>query len=765
MAAFRYPVLVLEAHQGMYTAHLVENMDGEAVSAVGPTRAKAISQLKDYLRWFHKQHPYFHGLEFLDPKLSYQRVTVRPEYSHEGHNYPCSETIQLRVPYVQGHRPSGAGVCAVPTLDIVFHYYESGQLKNTVSHFIQERLEGHTPQALSRYLPAKSAALDDVVVQSRRKLPKETGRPQNALPTLEAVAEPCVSLRKQLSQGWGRETHIKELAHRLSHEKANVILVGESGAGKTTVLVQAARKAERENIDEQDISSRTSKNRFWLTSGSRLIAGMKYLGQWEQRCEQVVEELSDIGGVLCIENLLALVEAGTDPGNSVAQFFQPYLEQGELQLITEATASELEACRRLLPGFLELFQIMKLPTFSRKEAVGVLDHVAAWHTQNSPVEVERGVTELIYRLFSRFLPYQAFPGQATVFLGELFERAVQQNWEKIAQSNAITAFIQLTGLPELFVKDELPLDPEAVVETLRKAVIGQEEALRTAAGLITTFKASMNDPKKPIGSLLFCGPTGVGKTQLAKTLSQFFFGHGDEANRLIRLDMSEYAGPNAAERFLHDSGSRPSKWIRQIRRQPFAVVLLDEIEKASPEVFDVLLGVLDEGRLTDPYGRVTTLRSAIIIMTSNLGAHRMGSFGFSQGPGVAYEDEAEKFFRPEFFNRIDAVVNFKPLDQQTAKAIVTKELTEIADREGLAKTQLQLSWTDKLVQYMVQAGIDQRYGARPLQRTLEAELVGPLARFLLDHLGIRNRQVCVDVDDQGRICFELREDVYQPPLL
>jgi ATP-dependent Clp protease ATP-binding subunit ClpC len=358
-------------------------------------------------------------------------------------------------------------------------------------------------------------------------------------------------------------------------------------------------------------------------------------------------------------------------------------------------------------------------------------------------------------MFTRFLPYQVFPGQATVFLRQLFEHAVQRNRAKITQADTIVAFTRLTGLPEVLLKDELPLDPASVMQDLRRSVIGQEEAVRTVAGFATTFKAGMNDPNRPIGSLLFCGPTGVGKTQLAKTLSQFLFGHGDQVNRLIRLDMSEYAGPDAAERFLHDPDNRPSQWIRRIRRQPFAVVLFDEIEKAAPAVFDVLLSALDEGRLTDQYGRVTILRSAVLIMTSNLGAQSMGTLGFGRGPGMVYEDEAEGFFRPEFLNRIDAMITFEPLNQQTASAIVAKELGEIAAREGLVKAGLRLSWTERLVHRMVEVGIDPRYGARPLQRTLEAKVVGPLARFLLERPGIQDQGVCMDINNEGGICFAM----------
>ena len=756
MAVIRYPVLVLQAHQGLYTALLVEEVEDQPVCAVGPTRASAVDQIEDYLRWFHKQHPYFEPLELLDPRLHRQQVHVRPEYHQTGRRYPCRETLPLQVPIVQGHRASGVEVCAIPTLGVNFHHYQGDQLKEMISHFVQDKLKGCSPQDLSRHLPTQSATLDEVLVPVSAKPSKRIDGFSLQCPTLETVADPCYALRKRFSQGWGRETYIAELARWLNRDRA-MILLGEPGVGKTTILMQAIRKAEREDTKEQESSRPRTRNRFWRTSGSRLIAGMKYLGQWEKRCEQVIEELSGMGGVLCIENLLELVETGTGPGNSVARFFQTYLEQGELRLVAEATGTELQACRRLLPGFLELFQIAKVPTFSRQEALAVLDHLTAWHRQSTPVEVERGVTELIYRTFARFLPYQVFPGQAPAFLRQLFERAVQRKQEKITQADTIAAFTQLTGLPEVLLKDELPLDPAAVMQDLRRSVIGQEEAVRKVAGLVTAFKAGMNDPNRPIGSLLFCGPTGVGKTQLAKTLSQFLFGHGDQANRLIRLDMSEYASPDAAERFLHDPDNRPSQWLRRIRRQPFAVALFDEIEKAAPAVFDVLLSALDEGRITDQYGRVTILRSAVLIMTSNLGARSMGTLGFGRGLGMVYEDEAEGFFRPEFLNRIDAVVTFEPLSQETASAIVAKELAEIAAREGLVKAGLRLSWTERLVQYMVEVGIDHRYGARPLQRTLEAKVVGPLARFLLERPGIHDREVCMDINNDGGICFALRD--------
>ena len=290
----------------------------------------------------------------------------------------------------------------------------------------------------------------------------------------------------------------------------------------------------------------------------------------------------------------------------------------------------------------------------------------------------------------------------------------------------------IAGLPEAMLRDDRPLAAAEVEQWFRQRIIGQDEACRIAAEIIATFKAGLNDPRRPLGTLLFCGPTGVGKTELAKAMSHYLFGHGRRADRLIRLDMSEYAAPWAAERLVAKDDGTPSDFLQKVRQQPFVVVLLDEIEKAAAPVFDMLLGLLDEGRLTDRNGRTTIFRSAIVIMTSNLGAARRSSIGFDPAAPQGHAKAVQDFFRPEFFNRLDAVVSFGPLDADVCRSIVRKELREISGREGLVRAGLRLSASDALVERLVAGGFDPRYGARPLQRTLESSVVTPLAKFLLE---------------------------------
>ncbi len=734
MAAYRIPVLVWEDHEGWHTAAVVEWDEPPAVAASADA---AVEQLRDYLLWACQQGR-LAAPDCVEPRLTFAAVAVRPEYQGDGRTYPCPEAVRLRVPCVQARLANGQLLCALPTLGVRFGCHDAAALPGLVAHYVQHKLEGCTPQALARHLPPRAARLAEIVLPAPRRDVRPPAEP--AFAVLAQVAEPLGErrLRRQLGRAWEREPQVAEVVRRLGPERANVVLLGEPGCGKTTVLAEAVRRLERDATEDRP------GPRFWLTSAPRLVAGMKYLGQWEERCEQVVAEAARGGAVVCVENLLDLVRTGgRAPGNSLAAFFLPYLQRGELRLAGEASPAELDACRRLLPGFADVFQVVRLPPFGPREAVAVLDRLAATLKQEQGVEAARGVVEAVHQLFRRFSPYHAFPGRAAAFLAELFDQAGAARRSEVTAADAVRQFVRETGLPERFLRDDLPLPRGEVVAHFREQVLGQEEAVQAAADLVTTFKAGLNDPGRPLGVLLLCGPTGVGKTELARALARFFFGHGGAGERLVRLDLSEYAGPGAAERLLGRPDGEPSELIRKVRQQPLAVVLLDEVEKADPEVFDVLLSVCDEGRLTDRFGRVTTFRSAVVLMTSNLGAARP-AFGFRDGPAVRYDDEARAFFRPEFFNRIDAVVSFQPLGPETVRAITRKELAEVGRREGLTKDGLRMAWTERLLDELARAGFDARYGARPLQRTVEALVVTPLARFLLDHPGLRDAEVRAD---------------------
>jgi ATP-dependent Clp protease ATP-binding subunit ClpC len=767
MPAHRYPILILRDAAGFHTAVSVED---QSIAAFAPTAAEARHQVRDYLDRLFRESPWRRSPDFHDPHLAIHRVDVRAEYVDDERSYPCAETIALRVPVATGRTRAGLRVASIPTLGVHFSFYADEDLKPLITQYVQQKFKGRSPADVARYLCPADVELDDVVIQAPRN-PRDRRGDEPDHPHLSAVANPLGSreLRGRFSRAWERDDIVARLIDALRKETAPLLLVGESGVGKSSILADAARRLDREGAplasaanatDESSEEPGRRTHRFWLTSAPRLIAGMQYLGMWQERLEHVISDVGAIPAVLCAENLLDLVRTGGhSPNDSLGAFLIPYLQRAELRLIAEATPAELDAVRRLLPGLADVFQIIPVPAFTRPQAIACLGHVSAAHRQNFKLEVERGVVDTVYRLFARFMPYHAFPGKAAAFLSELFDRAARDGSDRVTPGDAITHFVRQTGVPELFLRDEWPLDPADVVATLRRDVIGQPRACETAAGVVTTFKAGLNDPARPLGVLLFTGPTGVGKTQLAQSLARYLFGgstgdddapaHADrKPDRLIRLDMSEYAGPGAADRFLGSPEAGPAEWIQKVRQQPFTVVLLDEIEKAAPEIFDILLGVFDEGRLTDPWGRLTHFRSAVIVMTSNLGAAVSTPFGLSRGSAAApaYESEAMGFFRPEFFNRIDAVVIFDPLTPPIIRAIAEKELADLSRREGLTQRNLRLEWTDRLLDHLTATGFDPRYGARPLQRAIESTVVTPLARYLVDHPGARGT-LRLDLED------------------
>jgi ATP-dependent Clp protease ATP-binding subunit ClpC len=752
MPTYRFPIFVSEDYEGYFTATPVEGYFNR-FNGTGRTASDALFQVKEFLTYHYEKNFWASEPDFDDAKLIHLKVEVRPEYRIEekmGNRqqtniYPTDKPITLRVACVHGKQQSGLLICTMLLVGIQFYYYEEKTLKDLATTYVQERLKGCTPQQLSRFLPPKSCKLEEIVLHSSRK--ERPYRYEPSIETLQRVAEPLGDkrLKKQFSAAWERDRELKDLVDRIGRENANVLLTGDSGIGKTTLLVNAAREIERQSNNNNDDTT-IRQPRFWLASGARIIAGMRYLGQWEERCEEMIRELTDINGTLCVGSLIDLLRTGgRGAGDSVAAFFLPYLQRGELRLIGETTPTELDACRRLLPGFVSLFQILNLQPFTREQAMAILKRASELLSRNHQVEATSNLPELTYRLFNRFAPYQAFPGKAVAFLRTAFERAELDHKRELAGDDLIHQFVQQTGLPEQFLRDEVPLGEQEVIKFFEQRVIGQAEPCRRAASLVMTFKAGLNDPQRPVGVLLFCGPTGVGKTQLAKALSQYFFGHGEQRDWLVRLDMSEYGSIGAAERLITNANGEPSELIQRVRSQPFVVVLFDEIEKADAQVFDVLLSLFDEGRITDRYGRTTSFRSAIIILTSNIGAESVSSVGFDNRNTRSFLAHVQAFFRPEFFNRLDTVVGFNAIQQDSLLAITRKELAEIAEREGLSAYGTKLICTEKLVQHIARAGFDARYGARPLQRTIEQMVVAGLAQFLLNYPEVQGKTIQADV--------------------
>ena len=722
MTTLRWPIMIWEDYSGLFTGTFVEWVDDD-VAAVGASEDEVRRKLTDYLQWAAKEDPFLGEAELEDPQVTEVLVPVRAEYSRGHAVFPSEQAVKLRVTCLHGPVAEDVHLCCIPRLEVTFYYHGARDMKPLVVHYVQNRLDDLTPQELAQYLPPRSVRVDTISV----RVPRNVRQPQARadLEVLPNCAEPLDDrmARRRFKVAWERENASQDLRRRICEERANVLIVGAEGSGKSTVLVDAIRRIERAG----------PAPRFWLTNGARLIAGMRYLGQWQERVERLILELETVDGVLCAENLLDLVRAaGAGPEDGVGAFLQPYLQAGELRIIAESTFDELEACRRLLPSLVDLFQILVLDPLEPTSVVAILDRIAEIRVQGSKLEIERGTTELVHRLFARFIPYAAFPGRAARFWTQLLDEAIRDAAPIVDADMVVAELVEQTGLPELFLRDDVPLEPGDVLAALEHDVMGQREACQTAAHVISVLKAGLNDPGRPIAVLLFSGPTGVGKTQLARSLSAFCFGHGRDSERLIRLDMSEYASPGSASRLLLGPEGKPSSLVERVRRQPFVVVLFDEIEKAAPEVFDVLLNLMDEGRVTDPWGRKTDFKSAIVVMTSNIGSTARAPLGFDRSTRTQSERDLMTAFRPEFFNRIDEVVNFAPLEPEAITAITEKELRGIKDREGLTRRGLELTWTDEVVALLATEGFDARYGARNLQRVLEDRVVAPIARALLD---------------------------------
>lgn len=819
MPTLHFPALLVEQHRGIFTAYRVDG-DEQASSDSGQD---ALEQLRELLAWAHHEAPDEVRADFDKPTLLKLSVGVRPELRDKERSFPSEDVVSLRIHAVRGVRESGLNICAIPELNASLYFHEEDNLSEMVQHAVQSHFRGATPAQVHRHIAPRSVSLETVSF----KVPVSDShrRHRLVLPTLEHCAEPLLGGgRRKVSQSpaFERDNEVARLEQLLSVPGASVLIVGESGSGKTTVLVEALRHLRRANMGKEEENDRHTP-RFWRTSGARIISGMTYLGQWQERCDTLIEELAQVDGILCIDELLELVRTGgAQAGDGVGAYLVPYLRAGQLRLVAEVTPSGLEACRHLLPALVEQCRLLALEPMNRSQATRVLQKAAASLEQNRRLKTEDDAIQTLIGLYSRFMPYRALPGVALDLLRKQVERLTKETAATakaataktdtaigpasapesasslvqatvpasvptsvpagaahnkagrgtptrltanpsspstpqlplLTRETVVAAFIRETGLPEFIVKPEVVLTHTMVYDALRARVIAQEAACDTLAGMVMTFKAALNDAGRPVGVYLLSGPTGVGKTELARTLSRYLFSHSDGAERLIRLDMSEYSGPGAVHRLLTRPDGEPSALIQQVRQQPFMVLLLDEIEKAAPEVFDLLLGVLDEGRLTDRFGRTTYFRSAIILLTSNLGARRQEAPGFASRSPVGSEAEVMSFFRPEFFNRLDGVLTFHPLELPAIRQIVRLELGQLLAREGLARRRLTLKWTERLETWLAQTGYHIQYGARPLQRAVETAVVSPLARYLLAHPTLSNTTLVADLDADGRVQLE-----------
>lgn len=626
---------------------------------------------------------------------------------------------------------------------LVNRLHGTQRYKNEYLDWIEVDLE--LPTVLPRTAKARrrkpNEKEDDAVERAKSRAQRRRETPPI---TLREVGVNLVNrvLDGDTPQVIGREALVEHVVARIQRPGAAVLLVGPSGVGKTALLEAVVAK-----LTEQEDRLHARRD-AWLVDANRIIAGMSYVGQWEGRVEQMVHELSQRGDILVVDDLPALAFAGRTSveETNVAAFLDPHLAQGELRMLAECTAERLEACRDEASSFFSRFHVVQVesldePTTLRVLVSRVRAMEGAWLAAAPQRRFRFAVEtpEAVLGLTRRFHRRRAQPGASVALLEQLGTEAPTETDEDgrprpLDAGALVKLYSEKTGLPTFVLWEGKGPSYEKVREHFARRIVAQPAAVDAMAGVVTVLQQGLGDPSKPIASMLLVGPTGVGKTETAKALATYLFG---SERRLLRFDMSELADAGAAARLFGDLSRPDGELTRQVRRQPFAVVLFDEVEKAHPTVFDALLGLLGEGRLTSASGITTDFTNTVILMTSNLGVREAESMiGFESGEApdrsAHYVGAARKFFRPEFFNRIDRVVAYRSLGRDAVRPLVERALAGLTSRRGLRRAGVLVDVDDTLIDVLGDRGFDARYGARALKREVEQRIAVPLARRLVE---------------------------------
>ncbi len=632
----------------------------------------------------------------------------------------------------------------------------------------------------------------------------------------------------------GRETEIERIMQILSRRtKNNPVLLGEPGVGKTAVVEGLAAR-----ITKGEVPELLRNKQIYTLDLAALVAGSKYRGEFEERLKKVMKEITQRGDIiLFIDELHNLVGAGAAEGAiDAASILKPALARGELQTIGATTLDEYRKYLERDSALERRFQQIKVDQPSIEETVAILDGLRERYEQHHHVKITDDALKAAAELADRYISDRFLPDKGIDLIDEAasrmriksmtqppvyreledeieqtrrdkeaaieaqeFEKAanlrdkerqltnrkreLEDEWSsgeggerpEVGEEEIADIVSMWTGIPVFKLTEAETKKLIRMEDELHKRVIGQDVAIQAVSKAIRRSRAGIKDPKRPAGSFIFLGPSGVGKTELARTLAEFLFGDEDA---MVRIDMSEYMEKHAVSRLVgsppgyigYDEGGQLTE---AVRRKPYSVLLLDEIEKAHPDVFNILLQILEDGRLTDAQGRTVDFRNSIVIMTSNIGAQdiaRNTPLGFSvtDETGVTYEDmksrimgDLKKVFRPEFLNRIDEVIVFHKLTKEEIKEIIDLMVDRV--RAQVAEHELQLDLTDDAKELLVEKGWDPAMGARPLRRAIQRYIEDPLADEVLKAGPMKSGStVLVDRDGSGDEERPLKLDIVEP---
>ena len=654
---------------------------------------------------------------------------------------------------------------------------------------------------------------------------------KKATPTLDEFSRDLTALavKKTLDPVVGREREIRRLVQILARRtKNNPVLIGEPGVGKTAIVEALAQRIVSGQAPDVLLGKRVM-----ILDLAALIAGTKYRGEFEERLKRVMKEIAAVGNViLFIDELHTIIGAGGAEGAiDASNMLKPALSRGEIQCIGATTLAEYRKHVERDAALERRFQSVIVGEPSVEDAVEILQGISERYAQFHNVTYTPEAIEAAAHLSSRYISDRHLPDKAIDLLDEAgaqkkisstgrpreiqdLEAQVEvltreknelvnsQNYEKAAAirddvrklrleiedlktrwehgnegdprvvgaEDIQNILADITGIPISRIAQTEADKLLAIESVLHQSVIGQDEAIAAIASAIRRSRTGLNSPKRPLGSFIFLGPTGVGKTLLAKTLAEFLFGSADS---LIRLDMSDFMEKHNVSRLV---GAPPGYvgyeegglLTEKIRRRPYSVVLLDEIEKAHPDVFNLLLQILEEGELQDNLGHTVSFRNCLIVMTSNAGARQItkgNNLGFRSGEGIMSHaeikssalNELKRLFRPEFVNRIDETVVFHALTGKEVEAIFHLMLGEI--RERLLQRNLHIEVTPKARTWLIEKGYDVTYGARPLRRTLQKELEDMLSTRILQGQLESGDQITVELRNEK---LALKVKKFQP---